>query len=76
MQITASHNPANYNGFKFCSAGAKPIGADTGLNDIQRMAAMVERGRAPQVGGMEDTRDLWPAYRDHLLEFLPTGVRA
>jgi phosphomannomutase len=33
--FTASHNPAAYNGIKMCRAGAKPVGADTGLTDIR-----------------------------------------
>jgi phosphomannomutase len=32
--FTASHNPASYNGIKLCRAGAKPVGADTGLGII------------------------------------------
>jgi phosphomannomutase len=32
--FTASHNPAAYNGIKLCRAGAKPVGADTGLSTI------------------------------------------
>ena len=32
--FTASHNPAAYNGIKLCRAGAKPVGADTGLRVI------------------------------------------
>jgi phosphomannomutase len=32
--FTASHNPAAYNGIKLCRAGAKPVGADTGLTVI------------------------------------------
>lgn len=32
--FTASHNPAAYNGIKLCRAGAKPVGADTGLGRI------------------------------------------
>src|SRR5271170_4399413 len=32
--FTASHNPAAYNGIKLCRAGAKPVGADTGLSLI------------------------------------------
>jgi phosphomannomutase len=32
--FTASHNPAAYNGIKLCRAGAKPVGADTGLRTI------------------------------------------
>ena len=33
--FTASHNPAAYNGIKMCWAGAKPVGADTGLTVIR-----------------------------------------
>ncbi|BBX39852.1 phosphomannomutase/phosphoglucomutase [Mycobacterium simiae] len=32
--FTASHNPAAYNGIKLCRAGAKPVGADSGLKVI------------------------------------------
>ncbi|MEV6071286.1 phosphomannomutase/phosphoglucomutase [Nocardia sp. NPDC052001] len=34
--ITASHNPARYNGIKLCKPGAAPVGQDTGLADIRR----------------------------------------
>lgn len=40
--ITASHNPARYNGIKFCRADAVPIALDTGLADIRDLAAKVE----------------------------------
>src|SRR5579875_3369584 len=33
--FTASHNPAAYNGIKMCRAGAKPVGAETGLSTIR-----------------------------------------
>src|SRR5580704_4625666 len=36
--FTASHNPAHYNGLKLCLSGARPIGRDTGLADIEKMA--------------------------------------
>ena len=36
--FTASHNPAQYNGLKLCQSGARPIGRDTGLADIQATA--------------------------------------
>jgi phosphomannomutase len=35
--FTASHNPAKYNGIKFCLAGAKPIGSESGLVEIEAM---------------------------------------
>jgi len=78
VQVTASHNPANYNGFKISKRHAKPVGQDTGLAEIQRLAAMVEREKvklpAGQRGGHEESRDLWSAYRDHLRSFIDPRV--
>ncbi len=36
IEVTASHNPMNYNGMKLVRENAKPISGDTGLRDIQR----------------------------------------
>ena len=36
--ITASHNPKDWNGFKFCNPGASPIGIETGLLEIKKLA--------------------------------------
>ena len=38
IMITASHNPVDYNGFKFVRECAKPLSADSGLEDIRRIA--------------------------------------
>ncbi|WP_174507947.1 phosphomannomutase CpsG [Klebsiella oxytoca] len=38
IEVTASHNPMNYNGMKFVREGSKPISGDSGLRDIQRLA--------------------------------------
>ena len=43
--LTASHNPAQYNGIKMCLAGAKPIGEDSGLGDIKELACYGEAVR-------------------------------
>ncbi|MBI1303108.1 MAG: phosphomannomutase/phosphoglucomutase [Phycisphaera sp.] len=74
VQVTASHNPANYNGFKISKARAKPVGQATGLAEIQRLAALTEREKAKPLGGREETRDLWADYRAHLLSFVDARV--
>jgi phosphomannomutase len=63
--ITASHNPAQYNGLKFCQPGAAPIGAETGLQDIRRMA---EAGMVPtDTTGSVMTEDVEGGYLDHVI---------
>ena len=74
VQVTASHNPANYNGFKISKRHAKPVGQATGLGEIQRLAALVESEKTESKGGLEETRDLWSAYREHLLSFIDPRV--
>ena len=69
IMLTASHNPKQYNGLKFCLAGAKPVGEETGLRDIR---AIVEAGPRPAVAapGHVETRDLLGAYVEHVLSFV------
>jgi phosphomannomutase len=50
--FTASHNPAEYNGIKFCRVGAAPVGRDTGLADIRAVAEQVLSGER---SGRKDT---------------------
>ena len=49
IMVTASHNPADYNGLKMVRAESKPISGDTGLDDIRKIAERDERlvGAAP-----------------------------
>ncbi len=62
--VTASHNPPEWNGMKFCLAGAAPVGDDTGLREIR---ALAERGTAPGAAvGVVESRDLRTGYIDHL----------
>jgi phosphomannomutase len=69
VMLTASHNPPNYNGMKFCLAGARPVGQDTGLADIRALAAGPEPEPAASPGSLE-RRDLLDAYVDHVLSFV------
>ena len=75
VMLTASHNPAKYNGIKLCLAGAKPVGQDTGLADIR---ALVENG-VPNYNGMtgtitaHDLVDDYAVFLRHLVDL--SGIR-
>lgn len=68
--FTASHNPAQYNGIKLCLAGAKPVGRDTGLSDIE--AATVKYWEQPADGPLAPLRsaDLLEAFAQHVHSFV------
>jgi phosphomannomutase len=71
--FTASHNPAQYNGVKFCHAGARPIGIDSGLADIRAEAAKILDGRGPApvaARGTRSERDLLEQFVEHVLSFV------
>jgi phosphomannomutase len=74
VQVTASHNPSNYNGFKISKRLAKPVGQSTGLAEIQHLAALVESEKIEPKHGLADARDLWDAYRTHLRSFVDPRV--
>ncbi|HLN06099.1 MAG TPA: phosphomannomutase/phosphoglucomutase [Acidimicrobiales bacterium] len=54
--LTASHNPSSYNGVKLCLPGARPIGRDSGLGEVQRVTSEV-LAAAPGDGGVADAAD-------------------
>jgi phosphomannomutase len=70
IQTTASHNPIQYNGFKISGPKAKPIGAASGLDDIKRIAASLQRVGQTGLSGQLTQQDLWAEYRKHVLQFL------
>ena len=67
--FTASHNPPQYNGIKLCRAGAAPVGADSGLDEVRDLAAREPPSRVPAHGTVT-TRDLVEEYIDHVLSFV------
>jgi phosphomannomutase len=77
--FTASHNPAQYNGVKFCLSGARPVGVDTGLLDIKQTALEVLDGRGPvshERAGRTTERDMLSAFADHVVSFVdPAQLR-
>ncbi|MGH9018072.1 MAG: phosphomannomutase/phosphoglucomutase [Acidimicrobiales bacterium] len=74
--FTASHNPAAYNGIKFCLAGARPVGQDSGLGQIRRgaedaLASGADAGEA--VGGLEE-QGLLSEYAGHVRSFVDVAA--
>ena len=70
IQVTASHNPPQYNGFKISQRKAKPVGEGTGLEEIRKIAATVEVKERGTGSGHIEQRDLWPSYKKHVHQFL------
>jgi phosphomannomutase len=75
VAITASHNPPEYNGLKFCLAGASPVGEDTGLREIR---ALVERDELPALDprGSVERMDLLDRFVAHVLSFVDGDAMA
>jgi phosphomannomutase len=71
--LTASHNPAQYNGIKLCRAGAAPVGEQSGLQQIKEMVAsgVVSRGETP---GKVEHVDLLAKFGDHVRSFVDTSA--
>jgi len=74
VQTTASHNPANYNGFKISRLHGKPVGEQTGLVEIREMAADAPQ-EGEEIGGRTGI-DLWDAYRAHVHAMLAPSLLA
>ncbi len=72
--FTASHNPANYNGIKLCQAGAKPIGRDTGLKEIQRLAREFLEKPADGEEAPLDHAEMLEDYGAHVRSFVDQSV--
>ncbi|MDA3819475.1 MAG: hypothetical protein PF590_03270 [Candidatus Delongbacteria bacterium] len=66
VQITASHNPAEYNGFKVSGPDAAPVGYDTGLKDIEKLIVNNADMIPAEKRGFYRALD----YRDTYLDFL------
>ena len=76
IQTTASHNPAQYNGFKICRAKAKPVGMGTGLEKIQTMAEEKAEPKLDSSRGSESSIDLWDAYQQHVFTYLDPRIQS
>lgn len=75
IEVTASHNPMDYNGMKLVRENARPISADTGLKDIQ---ALAELGTFQNVSkkGLTQPYNILPEFITHLMTYIdPAKIR-
>jgi phosphomannomutase len=69
IEVTASHNPMDYNGMKLVREGARPISGDSGLREIQQLAEQNEF--SPVVNrGIYRKQDHLSVYVDHLMTYI------
>ncbi|MFA0405736.1 phosphomannomutase CpsG [Vibrio sp. 10N.222.52.C12] len=75
VEVTASHNPMDYNGMKLVREGARPISGDTGLRDIQTLAENNDfidvdvKGTYKQINILKE-------YTDHLMGYItPANIK-
>ncbi|MCW8850529.1 MAG: phosphomannomutase [Melioribacteraceae bacterium] len=69
IMITASHNPPEYNGLKFVKRGSKPMGYDSGLNEIEEMISSDNLGMIAEEKGKVIPTDIMKEFIDSLRKF-------
>ncbi len=72
--ITASHNPAEYNGMKFCLKNAVPIGEGSGMEEIKNLALKGEFNKADKKGEISDNIGFKDIYIDYITSFYKKGL--
>ncbi|MDH3512214.1 MAG: phosphomannomutase [Gammaproteobacteria bacterium] len=72
IMVTASHNPADYNGLKIVREEARPVSADSGLTDIRKLAESDNRATAAKKGARTSV-DIFEAYIDHIAGYVDAG---
>lgn len=71
IEVTASHNPIDYNGMKFVGRGALPISGDSGLKEIQQLAEN-RSFKSTTIRGSLSQTSILDAYIEHLLGYINT----
>ena len=67
VQITASHNPAEYNGLKISRTGALPVGGDSGLKDLEKMVNEKPVSPSERKGKVKDYSHVKDEYIEYFL---------
>ena len=73
-QITASHNPKQYNGIKMVRAEALPLSGDAGIGDIRDMIANDRLPPPARPQGALTTRDVVPGYIEKVMSFIDPSI--
>ena len=73
IMVTASHNPADYNGLKLVRELAKPISEDTGLADIRAIAEGDTRKQASHPGSRQEI-SVFDEYIQHMLSYVDVDM--
>lgn len=73
-QITASHNPKEYNGIKMVRTGALPLSGDAGIGDIRDMIAGDRIPPPAARPGEVRRRDILDAYVDKVMSFIDPSL--
>ena len=74
VEITASHNPKQYNGMKLVRQEAFPLSGDAGISDIRDMIAGDHIPAAAAPAGRVTTENVLDAYVDHVMTFIDPAV--
>jgi len=74
VQITASHNPKQYNGMKMVRQEAFPLSGDAGIGDIRDMIATDRLPPPAARRGQVTTKDVLEAYVEHVMSFIDPAV--
>jgi phosphomannomutase len=70
IQITASHNPAVYNGFKMSRRDAIPVSYETGIDRLEELIAATDVATDLEPQADEEVRDVFAEYTEHILSEL------
>ena len=74
IMVTASHNPPEYNGMKFVREESRPLSGESGLKEIEGLAAAREFPPASGPRGGRRATDCLDAYITHLLSYIDPRV--
>jgi phosphomannomutase len=73
IEVTASHNPIDYNGMKLVREGSRPISGDTGLRAIQELAEANQFPAPLAARGHYVQKDVLEDYVHHVLSYINTA---